>query len=52
MAYGSALLKELETALSSVDLSDALTMAIESTRRGEADDTRKTMPELKRSYLL
>lgn len=37
MAYGSALFKELEAALSSVDLSDTLTKGIESTRRGEAD---------------
>lgn len=37
MAYGIALLKELEIALSSVDLSDALTKGIESTRRKEAD---------------
>lgn len=37
MAYGYALLKELEAALSSVDLSDTLTKIIESTRRGESD---------------
>lgn len=37
MAYGSALLKKLEDALSSIDLSDVLAKAIESTRRGEAD---------------
>lgn len=39
MAYGSALLKELEAALSSVDLSDALTKAVESTGRGDADSS-------------
>lgn len=52
MAYGSALLKELEAALSSVDLSDALAKAIELTRRGEADSAelfeaiQNTFPEI------
>lgn len=37
MTKSKVLLKELEDALSSIDLSDTLTKVIESSRRGEAD---------------